>query len=46
MLPGLRSLPYGRYMIFYRISEEEVEIVRVLPGARDVRRALRPGRRT
>ena len=36
--PGLRSLAYGRYVIFYRALEEGVEIVRVLHGARDLRR--------
>jgi toxin ParE1/3/4 len=38
---GLRSLAYGRYVIFYRAIEDGAEIVRVLHGARDLRRALR-----
>jgi toxin ParE1/3/4 len=33
--PGLRSFAVGRYIIFYRLHEEGVEIVRVLHGARD-----------
>src|SRR6266404_3202572 len=40
---GLRSLPIGRYVIFYRALDDGVEIVRVLHGARDLRRALRSG---
>src|SRR5713101_244584 len=38
---GLRSVAYGRYVIFYRPLDDGVEIVRVLHGARDLRRALR-----
>ena len=41
LIKGLRSLAYGRYVIFYRAIEDGAEIVRVLNGARDVRRALR-----
>jgi len=33
---GLRSLPVGRYVIFYRQITQGIEIVRVLHGARDV----------
>jgi len=39
--PGLRSLPFGRYLIFYRPMDNGVEVVRVLHGARDIQRALR-----
>jgi len=35
LLPGLRSLPLGRYVIFYRTTERGIEITRVLHGARD-----------
>ncbi len=34
--PSLRSLPVGRYIIFYRITDEGIEIARVLHGARDI----------
>ena len=34
--PRLRSLPIGRYVIFYRPMEDGVEIARVLHGARDL----------
>jgi toxin ParE1/3/4 len=43
LVAGLRSLAYGRYVIFYRAIEDGAEIVRVLHGARDLRRALRRG---
>jgi toxin ParE1/3/4 len=34
--PGLRFLPEGNYLIFYRLREERLEIVRILHGARDI----------
>jgi toxin ParE1/3/4 len=33
---GIRSFPYRRYLILYRIIAEGVEIVRVVHGARDL----------
>jgi toxin ParE1/3/4 len=33
---GLRSFTIGRYIIFYRIEEEDVLILRVLHGSRDI----------
>jgi toxin ParE1/3/4 len=36
ILGGLLSFPVGTYLIFYRIAEGGLEIVRVLHGARDV----------
>jgi toxin ParE1/3/4 len=33
---GLRSLPVGRYIIFYLPLTEGVDIIRVLHGARDI----------
>jgi toxin ParE1/3/4 len=35
LAPGLRIFPVGRYLIFYRQTGPDVEIVRVLHGARD-----------
>ena len=38
-LTGMRSWPvtgFGNYLIFYRPTDEGIEIVRVLHGARDV----------
>jgi len=36
LLDGLRSLPVGRYLIFYLQGDVFLRIVRVLHGARDV----------
>ncbi len=33
---GLRSLPVGRYVIFYLSLADGVEIIRVLHGSRDI----------
>ena len=33
---GLRSFPVGRFLIFYQLTEDTVEIVRVLHSARDI----------
>lgn len=33
---GLRSFPVEKYVIFYRIVKEDIEIVRVLHSARDI----------
>lgn len=33
---ALRSIPHGRYMVFYRPVEGGVEILRVLSAARDI----------
>lgn len=35
-LPGIRSFPVGRYLIFYRITEEPLQGVRILSGTRDL----------
>ena len=34
--PGLRSFPFGRYVIFYEPIEGGIDFVRVLHSARDV----------
>ena len=36
LAPGLRVLPYGQYLIFYRPMDTTVRIERILHGARDV----------
>jgi toxin ParE1/3/4 len=36
LLPKLRSFPFGNYVLFYRPTEDGIEIVRVLHGGRDV----------
>ena len=39
---GIRRRVHGNYLIFYRVHEEAVEIIRVLHGAMDYRRLLLP----
>ena len=34
---GLRCSPVGRYVVYYRAIQDGVEVLRVIPGARDVR---------
>ncbi len=34
--PGLRNFPVGEYLIIYRIEGEDVVILRVIQGNRDV----------
>jgi toxin ParE1/3/4 len=36
LAPGLRSFPVGDYLIFYRLGNKHIEIVRVLSGYRDL----------
>ncbi|MGE5608385.1 MAG: type II toxin-antitoxin system RelE/ParE family toxin [Bacillota bacterium] len=36
--PGLRSFPAGNYVLFYRVTADVVDLVRVLHGARDLER--------
>jgi toxin ParE1/3/4 len=33
---GVRMLPHGRYLIFYREQEGQLRIERILHGARDI----------
>jgi toxin ParE1/3/4 len=42
LFPGIRSLPVGNYVIFYREVAKGLEIVRVLHGARDFGSLFRP----
>jgi toxin ParE1/3/4 len=34
--PGLRTFPVGEYVIFYRNQDEDVVILRVLRGSRNI----------
>ncbi len=36
LAPGLRSVVVKPYVIFYRVTKEAVEVLRILHGARDV----------
>ncbi len=38
VLPELRSFPVGNYLIFYRPIDDGVEVMRVVHGARNLRR--------
>jgi toxin ParE1/3/4 len=38
--PGLRSFPVKNYIILYRIEDEDVLILRVLRGSRDIEALL------
>jgi toxin ParE1/3/4 len=40
---GLRTFPVGEYVIFYRIQKEDVVILRVLHGSRDIEGLLPRG---
>jgi toxin ParE1/3/4 len=42
LFPGLRSFPVGRYIIFYRIRPDQIEIVRVLSSYRDIDALFHP----
>lgn len=34
--PGLRALPVGRHIIYYRVLDSEVRVNRIVHGARDI----------
>jgi toxin ParE1/3/4 len=36
LAPGLRALVHGSYAAYYQVMEQEVVILRVLHGARDI----------
>lgn len=36
LLPGLRSLSFRKYIIFYRIKTSELIVTRILSGYRDI----------
>lgn len=40
--PGLRSFAFGEYVIFYRLEAEDVIILRVLHGGRNMETQFRP----
>jgi toxin ParE1/3/4 len=39
--PGLRSFPVGEYVIIYRVEEQDVLILHVFRGSRDIKALLR-----
>ena len=40
IIPGMRSIAAEPYVIFYRVGDEAVQIVRVLDGRRDIEAVL------
>ena len=36
LAPSLRSLPVGRYIIFYRVGDPGIEVARILSAYRDL----------
>lgn len=41
LAPAIRMFPVGKYLIFYREIPDGIELVRVLHGARNLRRLFR-----
>ena len=41
LLPGLRTLPIESHALFYRVTTDTVEIIRVLHGRQDPQRHLK-----
>ncbi|MCQ1849943.1 type II toxin-antitoxin system RelE/ParE family toxin [Neorhizobium galegae] len=39
---GIRRIPYGNYLIFYRIVDERIYILHILNGAQDYEAILFP----
>jgi toxin ParE1/3/4 len=39
--PGLRSIVIDRYVLFYRVTANAVEVLRILHGARDLERIMK-----
>ena len=40
LAPGVRSIPLGSYLLFYRPIKGGIELVRILHGARDIHRRM------
>jgi toxin ParE1/3/4 len=41
---GIRTIPVGRYIIVLRVEDAKVTILRIIHGARDLPRLLKPPR--
>jgi plasmid stabilization system protein ParE len=39
---GIRRRPFGHFLIFYRVTEDTIEVIHVLHGARDYESLLFP----
>jgi len=44
LAPGVRSFPFGRYVVFYVPLDHGIDVVRVLHGARDIDAVFHPER--
>jgi toxin ParE1/3/4 len=42
LTPGLRTFPVGQYVVFYRIGENELFILHILRGSRNIEQLLTP----
>jgi len=42
LAPGVRSFPFGRYVVFYVPLDGGIDVVRVLHGARDIDAVFNP----
>lgn len=42
LAPGVRSFPFGRYVVFYVALDDGIDVVRVLHGARDIDAVFHP----
>lgn len=40
LVPGLRSLTVGNYLIFYRPTDHGIDVVRIAHGSRDLPRLI------
>jgi len=39
---GIRRMPYGNYLVLYRVSDKRIEVLHVLNGAQDYEAILFP----
>ena len=42
LAPGLRSLAFGRYVVFFESLPDGIDVVRVLHGSRDLDTSFQP----
>jgi toxin ParE1/3/4 len=42
LAPGVRSLPFGRYIVFFEPVPAGIDVIRVLHGSRDIDATFEP----
>lgn len=42
LAPGVRSFPFGRYVVVYAPLDDGIDVIRVLHGARDIDAVFNP----